>query len=182
LLTSLLVTVVLLTVISLLNLVLGLGVIRRLREHAEILSGSGSQEGLTSPGHRIDDVAVTTVAGGTFVRDSLVGPTLVAFFMPGCKGCQIALPDVIRAVGEGRYEGHRVLGVVNGTDEEADALRAELTSAVDTVVPAASADVIKAFGNSVYPAFYLIDENGTIQQSATSLAQIVLPTPAVAGN
>ncbi|MET7875933.1 peroxiredoxin family protein [Micromonospora profundi] len=170
------------SVISLFNLVLGMGIIRRLREHTEILSGSGSKEGLTQPEHRIDDIAVATLGGGTFARDTLAGSTLVAFFMPGCAGCKIALPEFISEVGQGRYAGHRVIGVVNGSGEEADALRDQLAALVDTVVPTATRDVIKAFDSSVYPAFYVVDETGTIRQSSTKLAEIDLPVPAVAGN
>lgn len=69
-----------------LNLVLTVGVIRRLREHTEQLSrvALSSPDPILHVGDRVGDFAVTTTDGEQLSDDRFTGRTLVGFFSPGC--------------------------------------------------------------------------------------------------
>src|SRR3954454_20882486 len=118
--------------IGLFNLVLLYGVIRRLREHGELLAGG---------------------AGGSFDRVELAGPDgerLVAFLTPSCPTCAQQLPafvDLARSVDRGRVVA-AVLGSEGGAGEQVGSL-----SPVARVVSGSDSEALaEAFAVRGYPA------------------------------
>jgi hypothetical protein len=143
--------VVLLGLLSVLNLLLTIGAIRRLREQA---AGSAPHSSGPSvdlrPGARPDPFTATTTAGEQVSETDVSG--LVGFFSAGCSPCHTLAPHFVeRARVLGR---ERVFAVVAGDDAE---LLAELTPVARVVVEDYDGAVQAAFRNTWTPAVYLLD-------------------------
>lgn len=143
--------VVLVGALGVLNLIFTLGVIRRLREHTELLSSQGGRDPMgVAAGTEIGEFEATTVDGEVVAHDLLLDETLVAFFAPGCEPCEEKLPSFVAQAASlpGR---HRVLAVVVGDAEAAGPMVAALRPVARVVVeedhagPLVSAFTVRAF-------------------------------------
>jgi hypothetical protein len=171
--------VALVGVLCLLNLLLMLGVIRRLREHGEMISRVGMTEmpviGLT-PGERVAAFSAVTTGGQSLTSES--GLRVAAFFSSSCSIC----PE--RAAPFADYlSGHRVLRdsvltVVVGSASEPPPYLDRLADSTQICVVPDDAGVIKAFKVKGFPAFFLLDAAGTVL--ATGYDPAMLPHPALA--
>lgn len=165
-------------VIASLDLVLTLGVIRRLREHTEqltkLLEGHGD-EVILAAGASVGEFVSTTVDGEPVSRDLLAGRTLVSFFSPHCTPCKERMPTFIEyamAMPGGRQQ---VLAVVTGRPEETIETVAALTPVARVVVEEDRGPMGVAFGVHGFPAICLLDEHGTVLVSGSTLDEF--PTP-----
>lgn len=165
----LVVAVIVVAALGLVNLMLLYGVIRRLREHTELLSAKHGpaepyQFGL-AVGGEVGDFAVTTVDGVPVDRGSLAGPMLVGFFTPSCQPCREQLPMFVRRAS--RYPGgrDRVLAVVTAADTDAvDMVETLRTVAAVVTVDGSDAGMTQAFQVTGFPAFFLLAD-GVVQAS-----------------
>jgi hypothetical protein len=167
--------------VALTNLLLTFGVIRRLREHTELLSRSGGSAGapgrLVRPaGARVDEFVAHTVDGEPVGRDLLRGQTLIGFFSPGCRACEERMPAFVtlaRALPGGRS---RVLAVIVGPSEEAAAYRERVAPVARVVVQEEfDGPLTQALDVVGFPAFALVAEDGEILGSGLSPADLPLP-------
>ncbi|MDL4776145.1 MULTISPECIES: peroxiredoxin family protein [Thermomonosporaceae] len=160
--------VVLLGVLCLLNLLLTLGVLRRLREQAG--SGHASLFAL-GPGSTIGDFTALTTDDEPVSRDTLMG--VVAFFSAACDSCHELLPRFVEhARGQGR---ENVLAIVGGDDPET--VRA--LTPVARVVQAEfdGGPVARAFQNTLTPALYLVGEGGLVAATGHRVEDMPQPPP-----
>ncbi|MGG7575667.1 TlpA family protein disulfide reductase [Streptomyces sirii] len=164
---SLLIAAVLLVgTLCTLDLVLTLGVIKRLREHSEQLSG------VSSPGSRFDtldmavgeevgEFATSTVDGERLTRAMLAADTLVAFFAPGCLPCREKMPafvDHARALPGGRAQ---TVAVVVGDPAESAAFVAELSPVARVVVEEGPDEPLSAaFRARSFPTLLRVSPDG----------------------
>lgn len=162
--TVLLGAVLLLTALTLLNLVLLLGVVRRLREHetriAGIAEGGAEPEIMAPVGHRVGDFTAETVDGRQVDRATLGMPALVGFFSPACDVCHERVPDFRKAAEE--HLGS-VLAVVIRDGKDPAELVADLDGAASVVLDEPDGPVAAAFGVRGFPAFALVGEGGVVQ-------------------
>src|SRR6266508_1061488 len=106
------------------NLIFSLGVIRRLREHTEILdrlaAGGGAQgeSVMLRPGETVGDFVATTMDGERVSRGALVGSTLVGFFSPDCAPCEERLPEFVDHAEHHPGGRRQVLAVIVAQDED----------------------------------------------------------------
>src|SRR5688572_23755647 len=94
------VAVIFASVLGLLNLLLVIGVIRRLREHTELLSqhSSGARRAdlvMLAAGERIGEFEAAIAGGDTFSTAVLPQRLLAGFFTPWCDSCHERLPAFI---------------------------------------------------------------------------------------
>jgi thiol-disulfide isomerase/thioredoxin len=170
--------VVLVGVLALINLVFSIGVIRRLREHTEILSRleAGSAGVMLEPGQTVTDFAATTLTGEPASLETLNradGPMLVGFFSPGCGPCEVKLPAFVEYAREHPERQSRVLAVVVGeSDEEATPLVSALTGTVDVVRDTNGGPVAQAFDVRGFPAFALVDSSGLVLASGSEISAV----------
>lgn len=165
------------------NLILSLGVIRRLREHADILerqrSGAAEPDSLMlGAGSVVGRYATATTGGETVSRESLAGQTLVGFFSPGCRACEerrSSFIDYAKAVPGGAA---RVLAVVIGSGADAADLERELAPVARVVIEDHDGAVGTAFGVRAYPAFILVNEDGVVTASSLMIEDLPTPVPA----
>lgn len=177
---ALVAAVVVLGLFCVLNAVFCLGIIRRLREHTELIEklGHGGHSDLILPaGKTIGAFTASTLDGMEVSNESLTDPTLVAFFSPGCGPCEEERPKFVELAAT--HPRDRVLAVVAGSDEEAAAAAVADLLAVATVVREDDGGPVqRAFEVGGYPAFALVESTGTVVAGVTRVAELPAPVPA----
>lgn len=160
-------------VLTLLNLVLLLGVVRRLREHetriASIGQGGvdpGPPELIAPAGTRVGAFATRSVDGRAVDNATLPAPALVGFFSPGCDTCHERLPDFQRAA---QAHPSRPLAVVIQDGRDPAELVGELDASSTVVLDEPGGPMMEAFGVRGFPVFALVDADGTIRASGYEL-------------
>jgi thiol-disulfide isomerase/thioredoxin len=153
-----------------LDLLLTVGVIRRLREHTELLASpyGALKDAIIGVGEAPHDFSALAT-DGTPVRFSATdGPTLVAFFSPNCQACKQKLPDFLAAAA--RFPGgpERVLAVVARDGGDMEALATTLADVARVVVETDQPVVTEAFRVKAFPAWALVD-GGTVRESGVGL-------------
>ncbi|MGX7824649.1 TlpA disulfide reductase family protein [Actinokineospora sp. 24-640] len=158
--------VALLGALCLLNLVLTMGIVRRLRDHTDrlvALNGLPEENTLRDPGSGIDPFSAVSATGAVLTRDDLVAPTLVAFFTPDCPACEEKLPAFLSYAHDFPGGKQRVVAVVAG--EAGGARYRAALSEVGTVFSEREhGELQKAFGVNAFPAF-LVVVDGLVGQS-----------------
>jgi thiol-disulfide isomerase/thioredoxin len=169
---------VLVAALCLLNLLLVVGVIRRLREHTELIedvrsSASGPPVRIMLPaGEEVGDFSARTVDGAAVSRGSLDGDTLVGVFSPGCPACAEQLPLFTALAASFPGGRDRVLAVVVGDAEEAAAEVAALAPVARVVQEAHGGDASTAFGVNGFPALARVDPAGRVLASGYRVADV----------
>jgi thiol-disulfide isomerase/thioredoxin len=176
---ALVAAVVVLGLFCVLNAVFCFGIVRRLREHTELLdklAGGGQSDLIVGAGASVGDFTASTVDSVAVSGTTLAGPTLVAFFAPGCGPCTEERPKF--AALAATHPRDRVLVVVTGLDDEAAApLVAELRDLAGVVREDDGGPVQQAFGVGGYPTFALV-ESGVVVASGTRVADLPVSVPA----
>lgn len=174
--------VVLVGAIAALDLLLTVGVVRRLREQADTLrelrTTAGADPGgevILAVGGTVADFTASTVSGRILDRDGLTGATLVGFFSPHCEPCRERLPQFV-AYATG-FDG-AVVAVAAGDPTETADLVAELAGVAEVVVQAENGPLEKAFGVQGYPALCLLEPGGRVVASGYGLDSLPVPTSA----
>ncbi|MCW3815091.1 redoxin domain-containing protein [Micromonospora sp. DR5-3] len=173
---------VVLTTLTLLNLLLTFGVIRKLREHTQELA-AGRPPVTLSVGAQVPDFTASTDDGDVVSIASLrASGGLVAFLAPDCSGCQEQLPSVRSALAEALDTPAAVLIVLTrlqpAPDRE-DRERAELVAALGVLDSRATivhepldGAVQSAFQVAAFPAFYLVDTDGRVAGVSNNASQL----------
>lgn len=170
----LLMAVALVATLCLLDLLLTFGVIRRLREHTELLSRRPGGEPTPAVGSRVGEVSATAT-DGTVVRPTRFAvPTMVAFFTPGCEPCAELLPRFTAFAREGT--GTAPVAVVVGPEPDEYVAR---LAPVATVVSGEQARALAdAFSVNGFPTVCVIGPDGTVVEVGQHL--VTAPTLASA--
>jgi thiol-disulfide isomerase/thioredoxin len=159
--------VVVVGVLCALDLLLTYGVIRRLREHAELLAQrpGGFPDLIAGAGATVDGFTATTIDGDEVVAEDLEPGTLVGFFAPGCVACVEQLPRFVDAAAAHPGGQARVLAVVVGAEEDAEEQVAALSPKARVVVAEHGSQIEKAFAVQGYPAFALVGDARVVKVS-----------------
>lgn len=169
----------LLALLTLFNLVLLLGVVRRLREHSERLDGTGAglpvPEGPMMPaGETVGAFTTTTTDGDTVARELLDGETLVGFFSPSCQPCKTQLPRFVahaKSFAGGRDQVLAVV-VIGDADEDPEPYVTALAGVARVVVEPHGGPLYDAFDVNGFPSVALVDAAGTIQATAARVGHL----------
>jgi len=168
--------VVVVGALGLVNLLLTLAVIRRLRQHTELLSNrpAGPEGGVLAAGERPGDFdAVDT--DGLPVTAGPDGPRLVGFFSPECEPCKAKLPDFAEQVAGYPGGPARVLAVVAGDGPGITDFAGALAPVARVVVEPSDGPLTTAFQVSAFPAWCVLDELGVVQHSGVGLDRLPIP-------
>jgi hypothetical protein len=173
--------VIVVGVLCLLDLLLTLGVIRRLREHTELLrelqAPAGSPViGLTA-GQAPEPFTARATDGATVTGPA--GLRLVAFFSASCSVCPGRVApfiDYVRSRGLSRGD---VLAVLTVTDISAPPrYLADVAEVAQACVQPDDSELARAFSVTGYPAFCLLDGVGNVVSTGHTTA--ALPAAAMA--
>lgn len=170
---------VLVGVLCVLNLLLTFGVIRRLREHGDLIakgaaSGAGGGPPTLPVGQRAAEFTGITTDGAAVSRDLLSGDTLVAFLTPGCTPCQKKLPGLVEAAREWPGGRSKTLAVVIGDPDEAADYVEKLVPVARVVLESPGGEVAAAFGVQSYPLFGVVDRSGKVLRSVLEPGELRL--------
>lgn len=173
--------VVLVGLLCLFTLLLLLGVIRKLRDHARLLDllAAAPPEAMHPAGTPVGEFTTATLDGEIVSRGRLREATLVGFFSPSCGPCRENLPEFAQRARRMPGGPDQVLAVVVAHPAQAGTDFADrLTTVAHVAVEPPDGPVAGAFGVRRFPAYGLVDADGVLVASGTSLAGIPL---AVAG-
>lgn len=160
-----------------LNLLLLLGVIKRLRELTETVNGG---QGALAVGQAISGFDTSTVTGEPLTDVRLDQETLVGFFSPTCAPCQEKLPAFIQRAWDWQGGRSRVLAVIVGEPA------AEMVSRLDPVAMVAKEErdgpIGSAFGVKAYPTVCTVarDAEGRLAVARTDILDLEPVTAAPA--
>ncbi|MEV6306388.1 hypothetical protein AB0M02_43755 [Actinoplanes sp. NPDC051861] len=166
----------LLTVLTALNLMLCLAIVRRLKTQSQ--HEHDQLPDLLAPGNSVGEFEISTLDGDLITAGTLDGRLLVAFVMPGCEPCA----DAVAQLRE-RGPGEKTLFVVMGHDEDGETLAyaGGLRDLGEVAVAPSGSPVMHAFGGVTgYPSLFLL-ENRTVLVSDRRVSALgAAPQPAPA--
>jgi thiol-disulfide isomerase/thioredoxin len=153
--------VILVGTIGLLDLVLTVGVIRRLREHTALLSGPrGGLTPFTELGQEIGEFSTSTVNGQPLDRDELSSETLVGFFTPQCTPCKERIGGFVEYARSVPGGPARVLAAVIGDGDEAADMVSLLRPVANVVLERRGGPLAEAFQVRAYPTVVKVAAGG----------------------
>lgn len=163
--------VVLIGLLCVLNLMLTMGVIRRLKQTGGETVQHAGPPVVLKPGSRAGEFDAVTVDGEPVSQDTVTG--LVGFFSAGCEPCHKLLPSFVeRARVLGR---ENVLAVVGGDD-------AEVVEALRPVARVVAEDydgpVSSAFQNKWTPALYMLGSDRRVVATGGRMEDLPVALPA----
>ena len=162
-------------ILTVLNLVLTFGVVRRMRDHAEHLnrlSGGGRHTSELAMGAPVPEFAAIAADDEPVTSADLLGTVVVAFFSLGCRPCAEQLPKFLEYAKE---LPARPLAVVVGDPDEAAGEVEMLRPVSRVVVEPFNGPVAGAFGVSAYPTLYLLTE-GSVVSAVNAVDALPVPT------
>jgi hypothetical protein len=171
--------VVLACALGTLNLLLTLAVVRRLREHSELLANhpAGNEPGIIEPGQTPGAFVTTDTDGRPVRRDDLAGEVLVAFFSQGCRACTDALPRFVTSAAAFPGGRGQVLAVVSGELPWGTELAGKLAGVARVVLEEGDGDLATAFRVRAFPSWCLLDATGTASRSGSGWTDLPISVP-----
>jgi hypothetical protein len=158
--------------VCLLDLVLSVGVIRRLRVHADHLNRLlqvGGPAGGVPVGETVGAFTATTIDGEAVSRELLAGQTLVGFFSPGCQPCAAQLPRFVDYARASSRRPGRVLAVVDTDGEDGKDYVERLSRVGPVVVEGHDGPLQAAFRVTSFPMLYLVGDGGVVVASGVAM-------------
>lgn len=173
--------VVIVGLLCLLDLVLTFGVVRRLREHTELLRNRQLADTPAVIGLHTGQMpeGFTALAEDGAVIGGPAGLRLVGFFSGTCPACPGRVAPFIDYVQANKMARDDVLvTLLVAADAAAPPYLSLLAEVARVTVQPEGSQVIKSFGVVGYPAFCLLDADGTVVASGFDPAS--LPATAMA--
>lgn len=165
--------------LSLLNLLLMLTLLRRLR--AGTLGAGGAVTSFEAGrgllmGSKPEPFRVRLLHGGELTEADLAGePTLVGFFSPGCRACAEQTPHFLRRAAAWPGGPDRVLAVIADDSEEGAEYAEKFAGVARLVVDGAPGPVATAYGVTAFPAFGVLDPEGTVVAESVEVEHLPRP-------
>ncbi|MDJ1137959.1 TlpA family protein disulfide reductase [Streptomyces iconiensis] len=152
--------VVLVGLLCTLDLVLTVGLVKRLREHTALLASArpgtgyepvGPAPGAIAVGEDVGPFSATSADGTQVSRGTVTGETLVAFFSPGCAPCKDEVPRLVRHLRASGLSRDAAWVVVVGDAGESTAFVGELGQRARVFVEQPGGELSRAFRTSAFP-------------------------------
>ncbi|MEQ4717008.1 redoxin domain-containing protein [Nonomuraea sp. B19D2] len=171
------------------DLVLTVGVIRRLREHTQLLAqGAGAPipfKDMTLPvGASPPPYSALTIDGRHVSLSAQRGPTVVGFFMPGCDACEEEIPEYLRYAAElpdGQADVWAFV-IADEDDEAAEVKAQQLATGARVIRETDKGPATAAFAVRAFPAFCVVSEDRAVTATAGRVADLPKPSGGPADN
>jgi peroxiredoxin len=165
------------TALILLDLVLTLAIIRRLRQHTVRLGELDSilrpSPGL-EPGSPLPEFTAAATGGESISTASLMGSTTIVIFLSAdCHDCHEQLPAIQAYL---RAGARHAIAVVSGDDPE---LAGAFDGLAKVIVEDLQGPVQRAFGVRTYPSFVVAGPDGKVEAAALTVQELPVNTPAL---
>ncbi|MFC0628093.1 TlpA family protein disulfide reductase [Kribbella deserti] len=167
------VAVVLIGVVLVLDLMITLGLVRRLRSHAEMLtklvntSNQGLDVGIVAVGTPIASFTATALDG---LEVAPAGGTVLGFFSTRCDTCAESLPGFLAYAEPLGKE--RVIAIVNGDEPMLTEMAEKLSKVARVVIEAHDGPVARAVGVVGTPTLVVLDDNLRVAASGYQAGQL----------
>lgn len=169
--------VIVVGVLCLVDLLLTVGVIRRLREHTQLLAAYTEREqerrAILPEGETADRFETVATDGSPISRERLAEPTLIGFFSPDCGACQEALPGFVTVAERFRNGRGEALAVIVTPEGDAAPQRELLEPVARVVVERPGGPVSSALGVHAFPSFGLLGSGGRVLASGLRLDRVI---------
>jgi hypothetical protein len=159
-----------------LDLLMTFAVIRRLREHTELL---GSNDAFDLPvvslavGQIPEAGPQVTLSGEPL--SGLTGFRMVGFFSSSCPICPERVAPFAAYATDHRLARDSVLAVIVRSDDEMPSYLDQLTAVAHVCAEGHRGQLGQAFGVKAFPAFCLLDGNGAVVASGFDPATLPVP-------
>lgn len=156
--------IVIVGLLCLTDLLMTFGVIRRLREHTEMLTEASGQDASVT-GLAVGEVPASFTAVG-LSGEQVSGPAglrLVAFFTASCSACPGRVPPFVEYLRANRIARDEVLAVITGAQADSVSYLDSVREVATVCTEAVDGEIDTAFQVRGYPAFCLLDATGSIQ-------------------
>ncbi|GAA2015374.1 hypothetical protein GCM10009839_08300 [Catenulispora yoronensis] len=171
-----------LAALTVFDLVLTAGLIRRLRDTPASASPTPPGSGRPTGTERLPALGIGEPMPRSLARsfgDPTTGSVLVGVFSTECKACPDHLPDFDALGRRRRAEGLTTVAVLSGEADRLGAFRDVLGDAVTVVEdlgvgPFSSGAVTRDLGVRAWPSYVLFDAGGHVAHSAIALAGLPL--------
>ncbi|MFF5205874.1 TlpA family protein disulfide reductase [Streptosporangium sp. NPDC000396] len=173
--------VVLIGGISIVNLLLTLAVIRRLRDPAATGAGRAAPPDLPElpAGSPVPAFQGQTVSGQTVSAQTTAGSAAVfAFFDTGCSSCKPAVPKLVNFAKKHALPAGQVIAVVGDNDGNAAEYIDALGDTATVIVEETMGNMARAFSLDSFPAFVIADADGVIVRSGHGGTTLAAGLPA----
>ncbi|GAA1768975.1 MULTISPECIES: TlpA family protein disulfide reductase [Streptomonospora] len=168
--------VVLIGAVALVNLLLTLAVVRRLRlmsEQPTTRSAAPPELDELPAGRPVPPFRGRTLTGEPIAADDLLGhETVFAFFDTGCSVCKTTIPKLVGHADANGLKPGQVVVVIGDGGGEPDEYARELDGAATVIVEPRLGPVAQEFGIQGVPAFVRADAEGVVMRSGTSVAAL----------
>lgn len=157
--------VVLVGAIAVLNLLLTMAVIRRLRRNESNMAPPMMDSG-PKVGSALPEFNATSVAGDEVDHKALAGSAgVVAFFSTTCSACKPAVPQLISHVESSDFKPNQVLVVITGEGDEREEFTEMLSGKATIVTEGSMGELTTGFSINAFPSFVHFDAEGTVTRS-----------------
>lgn len=179
--------VVLVGVLCALDLLLTVGVIRRLRVHTgeiEALRSSQAPPDSSLPvGSPVPAFEAVDADGAPIATAELAGGSyLLAFLATDCHACKDQLAQLASYAGRMAGARRRVLAIVDGPPEEAGEYRRQLGGVARLVLGADAARIRSELDVNLFPTFVFVDEQGVVSLTRFAVRQLPVEPVAAGGS
>lgn len=166
--------VIVVGVLCLLNLLLIFGVIRRLREHAEMIARAGSAGPASPLGLRAGESpgSFSALTSDGEAVPGAAGLAVVAFFSTSCSMCPERVPPFTEYLGRHGVPRESVLSVVVAHDGDASKYLESLGAVSRVCVEQDGGAVGSAFKVNGFPVFCLLGADGSLVASKVNPAAL----------
>jgi hypothetical protein len=151
--------------VSALNLLLTFGVIRRLRQHEQVLGRGAARASapprMLSPGEAPSEFTAVDIDGAVLSRDQLAAG-LISFFTPDCQPCEERLPEFVRAAEREPSGRAGVVAVVVGEPTQAGPMTRALAPVARVFTEMPGGALTTAFRVSGFPATCRLDRGQVV--------------------
>lgn len=166
-------------VLCLIDLLLTLGTIRRLREHTMIIGrirqGGYPVVSVSALGDGASPQQFTAVTTDGVEVGGPAGLSIVAFFSTTCPVCPERAPAFAEYVRSHHGERDKALAVVVGDADESPGYLADLAEVAQVCTEADGGPIGLAFALQAFPAFFVIDAEGAVRGSSYDPAELPIP-------
>ncbi|MEO7733896.1 MAG: hypothetical protein ABIY55_23230 [Kofleriaceae bacterium] len=162
--------VVVLCVITVLHGFVTFALIARFRAYQERTALVPRDPDLPAPGDRVQPFEATSAAGALLTADTLAsGATLVGFFTPHCKPCELARENLVS-----KPPTLPMVAFINGSADDAacQQIGETLGAVAQVAYTARNETVARAFRQAGYPTFIRV-ENGKVAASSHNLRDVM---------
>lgn len=165
--------VVLVGAIAVLNLLLTMAVIRRLRRN-EMSTASPAVDTGPEVGTSLPELDAESVSNGPVSTQTVAGSeSIFAFFSTTCSACKPSIPHFVEYIEKQGIKPAAAIAVVGGELEDADEFLSKLDGKATVVMEPDMGPITSSFNVAAFPTFVMADDKSTVTRTESGSQRLV---------